>query len=145
MKRVPNPKQLKPNDRRRCQAVEERLVADRTRSPHYRAVQCSLLRHDEATPHIWLGRTFGSPAVAKRRSRMPSRCANTEVREVGHRKYKEVIRLLRVRCSEPAGHDGGCVWMGRPFGQQVKKRKPGRSGTTHAARRSAARAAAGEG
>lgn len=108
---------------------------DRTRSPHYRHVQCSLPRHDEATPHEWLGRPFGAPAVPTRRSSFPHRCANTEVREVGHRKYKQVIRLVRVRCTEQAGHAGDCVWMGRAFGQPVKKRRPGRSGTSHAVRR----------
>lgn len=113
-------------------------MADRAKVAHFRTVQCALGRHDEATAHQWMGREFGAPPAAKRAGATPGRCGRSELREVGHRKYKAPIRLLRVRCSREAGHEGVCSWRGREFGAAVKPRDPGR----HKAPRSATRAAA---
>lgn len=124
---MPRNETLHPQSPARCQAVETRVVNDRDplrRRQH--VVQCSLPRHGDSIEHQWCGRKFGEPHAPRKRTRQPQRCAETEVREIGYRRYKGPKRLMRVRCSLELNHAGEHEHKGRNFGTPAPRKAGGR-------------------
>lgn len=117
-----------PHDHRRCQAVEQRRLNERSnRFAHTHMIQCSLDRHGNDIEHEWRGRKFGQPTKPSQRYSEPRRCAETEIRNVSS--IRSQPRLQKVRCTLPIhGDEFEHVSRGRKFGTPMRHGSSGPSG-----------------